>query len=174
MTVNSYIAGQKALAAKTGYTALGSLTPKFDWFEEFMGLVGHRFPLKARPHSGLYVSTDSIRLKPYRYFPYDWGSLTDVENAFCFMKNLANPCPSTGTPPGWADSIYNYPATDPSTQSFHMYNFYKNIKNPASGTLYNTLAALSKVFNPANKQKKQALANAKMRVSMPATTGWMY
>lgn len=155
--VEMYINGQISLAPPGA--VLADTTSKYDWWQDFMQLVGYKFPYTARDYSELFVSTDSVRLKPYKFFPYDWGSNMSAEDIFCYMKNHAIPCPSTGTPPGWADSIYNFPAYNPQLENFHMYNFYKNVKrNNASATYYGKLAAISTTFNPANTNYLQALA----------------
>lgn len=157
--VPKYISGQKSLVPN-GTTILTSSMRKYDWWQEFMKLVGYKFPFTARPYGGLFVKTDLIRRKPYRYFPYDWGSDTTSENIFCYMEFSSLPCPS----PTWADSINNFPVSDPTTESYHMYNFYKKIKGNGPSNAYYYYQAQINSVNRANVQNKsQQMADFKTK-----------
>lgn len=156
-TVQTYLDAQRNIVP-TSPVLVDSL-PKYDWWQDFMNIVGYRFPFKARNYSELFVPTDSVRLKPYKFFPYDWGTDTTAENTFCFMKYFASPCPS----PSWKDSIRNFPTYDPKVETFHMYNFYTAVKNNGKNNSYYTnTAIINNAINPANKNMAQSLAKLQL------------
>ncbi|RYD54596.1 MAG: hypothetical protein EOP56_18905, partial [Sphingobacteriales bacterium] len=138
-TVQNYLDAQRALAP-TGATQLTSTMEKFDWWGDFMSKVGYKLALEVKPYSELATATSDVRTRPYRYFPYDWGSATVLEESFCKIYQGSSPCTTTTTPPtapvwysntsaGLMATGNNFPGGDPNTKTFHIYHFYQGVKN---------------------------------------------
>ncbi|MBS1773965.1 MAG: hypothetical protein JST82_13995 [Bacteroidetes bacterium] len=155
VTVREYIAGQKTIVPTV--TSLAVSTPKYDWWQNFMEKVGFIYPFTPRAKSELFTVTDSVRRKPYKYFPYDWHTDTSAENIFCYMKYVTFPCSSAGTPPSWYSTIYNFPTYTPETENFHIYNFYKRLKNTGPN---NDLYLRTVILKNSIKNLNPALGNS--------------
>lgn len=132
-TVDIYINGQKSLYP--GATALRDTMLKYDWWGYFMGVAGYKFALTRYDYSDLFVTTSQVRLKPYRNFPYTWGTLPALEEVYCYMYTQSLPCSTTT----WRANINNFPGQDPYNVPFHMYNFYRNIKTQNYLTVHTKL-----------------------------------
>ncbi|MBN9485488.1 MAG: hypothetical protein J0H46_19230 [Bacteroidetes bacterium] len=154
--VQVYLSKQVAIVP-AGTTQLIATSPKYDWWQEFMETVGYKFPFTRRAHAQLYNASDSVRLKPYKYFPYDWNTNMTAEDAMCYLYNSSHPCTASGNPPTWSSYIYNFP-TDPSVQQFHMYNFYTKLKQSNANNSYYVRSAMLATTINSNGNKAQVMA----------------
>ncbi len=121
--------------------------PMMDWWQHFMDLAEYKLPFTPRPTSEFgsgAPTTTYIHQAPFRYFPYNLGSNTTAEDAFCYLYHTeylsVTPGPSftcTVSTTAWMGVIDNYP-THLATSPFHMYNFYLSIK-PSSTTYMTAL-----------------------------------
>jgi RHS repeat-associated protein len=174
-TVQTYADGQVNLAGGTGGgNVLTTSSPKFDWWFEFMQHAGYKVFMEQRIASDLTVVGSQLRQKPYKYFPYTWGTKPGVEDSYCFSySNLYFPsgwnattgCTMTGsTPPLWYSNTtnglmatsHNFPLQLPQNVNYHMYNFFQATK--LQNGPFSNLPSLGGATNPANSNPDQAVA----------------